>query len=356
MAPADGGGRVLPGGKDSYMAFWRFALLGLAATLICGSTAYVGADEIGDVVYCEQFEDGEPFTFTSDHVYAAPPAATNGSGSPLWATLSYTVDSNPINWHQYWASYGDHTSGSGNMMIVNAADVDLNCSVTVWQGPMIPVALNTDYTISYWVALSIQDSPPMLMTSVNGVEIGTFDADIPTELDTNGTWYKVSYTWNSGLATTMQIRLCDTATVYQGDDYALDDICVTRAPCWAQETAWTAGTRYVSKGSWATFTQYAPDHSVELLGGQDGEAGSVHFSAAVDGTVTITITLNTGWRFLDDPENVKVQGYGAAPTSKPSPGLFANKAHADGSPFSIEVDAAAFYGVHVSVERRYTCE
>jgi hypothetical protein len=119
---------------------------------------------------------------------------------------------------------------------------------------------------------------------------------------------------------------------------------------WIGETAWAAGIRYVNQGNWATYTPYVADSTVTLYAGQDMEAGMVHFSAVDGGNVTITITLNDGWRFKDVDENVKIQDYADAPSGNPSPGLFNTKDYAFESPFSIEVPANNFYGVHVDVE------
>jgi hypothetical protein len=82
-------------------------------------------------------------------------------------------------------------------------------------------------------------------------------------------------------------------------------------------------------------------------------AGSVHFSAVDSGEVTITITLNEGWRFKDVAENVKIQDYTSAPPAKnPKPGQFEWKGDADpeDDSFAIDVPANDFYGVHVQVE------
>lgn len=120
---------------------------------------------------------------------------------------------------------------------------------------------------------------------------------------------------------------------------------------WIGETAWSAGSRYTQRGNWATYTPYTGvAKSVTLFAGQHKNAGSVHFSAPAAGKVTITITLNPGWRFEAVPQNVKVQGYANAPSGNPAPGLFAHKATAAGSPFHIVVPQAGFYGVHANVE------
>lgn len=119
---------------------------------------------------------------------------------------------------------------------------------------------------------------------------------------------------------------------------------------WIGETAWAAGDRYVESGNWATYTAYVADSTVTLYAGQTLEAGTVHFSGAVDGEVTITVALNPGWRFKDVGENVKVQDYDSAPSGNPAPGLFAHKGYATASSFSIDVPQNSFYGVHVNVE------
>jgi hypothetical protein len=123
---------------------------------------------------------------------------------------------------------------------------------------------------------------------------------------------------------------------------------------WVGETAWSAGLRYVNRGNWATFTPYdGSAKSVTLFAGQTYEAGTVAFSAVSGGMVTITITLNSGFRFEDVEENVKIQGYASAPSGNPSPGLFEHKYDVDTgeSSFQTTIPQADFYGVHVNVER-----
>jgi hypothetical protein len=118
---------------------------------------------------------------------------------------------------------------------------------------------------------------------------------------------------------------------------------------WIGESAWGAGTRYVNPGNWGTYTAYAVG-SVPLLAGQTMNAGTVSFSPIVAGKVTVIVALNAGWRFADVKDNVKIQGYGAAPTTKPVPGKFASKSKATGSTWSVQVPANNYFGVHVDVE------
>jgi len=125
--------------------------------------------------------------------------------------------------------------------------------------------------------------------------------------------------------------------------------------CYEDETAWAAGTRYSTKGNWATYTQYVAGRTVDLLAGQSLLAGTVTFSAVVDKMVTITIELNEGFSFQDTLETVKVQGYSVAPSGNPEPGQFAYKLDASGTTAEITVRASNFYGIHVDVRRVVPC-
>jgi hypothetical protein len=124
--------------------------------------------------------------------------------------------------------------------------------------------------------------------------------------------------------------------------------------CYDGETAWAAGTRYVTRGNWATYsskTALMSDLGVKLFAGQTMDAGTVQLVGG-----NIVITLNAGWRFAGTDENVKIQHYSSTPpASNPAPGLFATKGTATSSPFSIAVPDARFYGIHVDVEREVAC-
>jgi len=173
------------------------------------------------------------------------------------------------------------------------------------------------------------------------------DVVVATHSGTSGDWQIETYVFTaSGANSTI-------AFAELGPDDQLGMLLdgITLCP-WVGETAWAAGSRYVSKGNWATYTPYVADSTVTLYAGQTMEAGTVRFSAVASGNVTIAITLNEGWRFKDVEENVKIQDYASAPSVKPEPGLFEWKGDADPgeSTFEIAVPANNYYGVHVQVE------
>lgn len=123
-------------------------------------------------------------------------------------------------------------------------------------------------------------------------------------------------------------------------------------PCYDDETAWSDGPRYTQKGNWATYTPYVAGSTVILYAGQTHDAGTVTFSAVMDGMVTITIALDNGY-FLnpDTDESVKIQGYEYAPSGNPAPGQFSYK----GTSLEVTVAASHFYGVHLDLLIEVDC-
>ena len=149
--------------------------------------------------------------FTSSYGYLTPA----GPGT-LYPEGKYTVDTNPNNVHNLWASYGDHTTGAGQMMIVNGATKP---NVTVWAESLSGLTLATNYFFSVWVASSYPTSPAMLDFSINGSSIGSLTAS-----STTGLWTQFYSTWNSGASTTASIALVNQNTASGGNDFTLDDI------------------------------------------------------------------------------------------------------------------------------------
>jgi hypothetical protein len=134
--------------------------------------------------------------------------------------------------------------------------------------------------------------------------------------------------------------------------------------CYQEETAWATGPRYTQRGNWATYTPYVPDSTVTIYAGQTMDAGTAHFSAAVDGWVEITITLDNGFIFYydlnDDLEdhNIKIQDYELPPSGNPAIGLFAWKEMAEvgSTQYTITVPENNYYGIHLDVAYSLPCQ
>ncbi|RYZ32327.1 MAG: PKD domain-containing protein, partial [Sphingobacteriales bacterium] len=128
----------------------------------------------------------------------------------------YYVGANPQSWNVALSGCGDHTTGSGNMMLVNGAPAS---DVQVWT-QTISVTPNTNYAFSTWIQALWPPNPAQLSFSINGKDIGSqITASLPT-----CTWTQFYTTWNSGNTTTATISIVNKNTQIQGNDFALDDI------------------------------------------------------------------------------------------------------------------------------------
>ena len=144
--------------------------------------------------------------FTSGYNYATP-NVTEGQ---------YFVGPSPQAWNGLMSNCSDHTTGSGNMMLVNGASVP---DVNVWT-ETVTVTPNTNYAFSTWIQALYPPNPAQLSFSINGSDIGNLiTASLPT-----CTWTQFFTTWNSGNNTSAVISIVNKNTFVQGNDFALDDI------------------------------------------------------------------------------------------------------------------------------------
>ena len=157
------------------------------------------------------FESGN-IGFSSD--YAFSPA----NGSP---PAVYTVASDPSSWNRNFVSAGDHTTGSGLMMIVNGSQ---NAGDIVWRSESLSLSAATDYFFEAFVMNVFPDNPPVLTFAVSldgGPEMVLDTLDVP---NATGFWNGLSTSFNSGGASTASLFLRNAQTAFGGNDFAIDDI------------------------------------------------------------------------------------------------------------------------------------
>jgi len=121
-----------------------------------------------------------------------------------------------------------------------------------------------------------------------------------------------------------------------------DDACFD----WQEETAWSAGSRYNTRGNWSTYSSKSSletENGVKLYAGQTIEIGTVKLTNG-----TLTITLTNGWELVPDTDAVKIQGYNATPSGNPSPGQFTTY---KGSSLTPSISSSNFYGIHLDVRK-----
>ncbi len=137
----------------------------------------------------------------------------------------YCVGTNPNAVHVAWAGCGDHTTGTGNMMILNGTSAT---NVIVWQQTPVTVMPNTCYTFCVWATSVYPDNPGKIKLIVNGA------TQAFTQLSsTTCAWQQICGTWNSGSATSATLTIIDEDLNPGGNDLAIDDISFTAiaTPC-----------------------------------------------------------------------------------------------------------------------------
>jgi len=136
-------------------------------------------------------------------------------GGPQLLEGYYWIGSNPYGVHDEYASFPDHTSGTGNMMVVNGG---LETTSAVWR-EVIPVATNATYVFSAWGASAYPQLPSKFYFFVNGLQQGPV-VELPSQ---TGIWQNYSALWSSDTSTSasLEVRLVSTQTT--GNDFALDD-------------------------------------------------------------------------------------------------------------------------------------
>ncbi|MCB0643916.1 MAG: SprB repeat-containing protein, partial [Phaeodactylibacter sp.] len=156
------------------------------------------------------FEAGD-LGFTSDYALG-----TGGPWGPLSNAGTYAVASNTNDVHSNFASCTDHTTGSGDMLIVNGSTL---ANENIWC-QVVTVAPNTDYQFSTWIMTAISENPAILQFSINGNLLGDpFEAAFQT-----CDWLQFFEVWNSGSLTTAEICIVNQNVGQSGNDFALDDI------------------------------------------------------------------------------------------------------------------------------------
>ncbi len=158
--------------------------------------------------------------FTSAYTYMTTASPCPGCCcGALSSEGTYSVNTNPHNLHTQFTSFGDHTTGTGKMLIVNGA---ATANVTVWT-QNINILPNTDYVFSVWATSANPQSPAILQFSINGSPLGSTINLSSTLAD--GVWQYFTTTWNSGANSgTLPIALVNQNTASGGNDFAVDDI------------------------------------------------------------------------------------------------------------------------------------
>jgi hypothetical protein len=182
------------------MSIKQALLTALALTLPVSGTMAQNLVVNGD------FEAGNS-GFSNDYLYS--PANMDPAGT-------YCVVTNPAAVHGSWSSFGDHTTGTGLMLVANGGPEPTN---VVWR-QTVAVSTNTTYLFSGWAASAHEASPGSFFLFVNGSQQGSA-VTLPSE---TGRWQNYSVVWSSSssVSALLEIRMLN-ADGY-GNDFVLDDL------------------------------------------------------------------------------------------------------------------------------------
>ena len=223
--------------------------------------------------------------FTTEYNQIANP-------NPFGVQSSYDIVTNPNTWFTAFSSFGDHTSGTGNMMVFDGS-TDPTGTIKAWcSGTPITVLPNKSYTFSYYMASAAPQNPAKLEVLINGVSL----APPVTAPSTTGVWTLVSHVWNSGANTTADICIYDREFADFGNDFTLDDISLVETlTCLYEKTV----TVTVNPQVVPTFNAVNPICEGETLSALpttslNGYIGSWSPAVNNSATTTYTFTPNAG--------------------------------------------------------------
>jgi len=191
----------------SPVAYLNNPLLNNPTTSTPGNITYYYTAEIpgNNLIVNGDFSAGNT-GFTSAYAYT-PNNTTEGE---------YFVGPNPTAWNGGTAACVDHTTGNGNMMLINGAPTP---GSNVWK-ETINVTPNTNYNFTCWAQSVFFASPAQLQFSINNVLIGPVFSPGGTTCN----WQRFFSNWNSGTNATASIAIVNLNTTVGGNDFALDDI------------------------------------------------------------------------------------------------------------------------------------
>jgi gliding motility-associated-like protein len=171
------------------------------------STTYYFTSQVtqNNLVVNGDFSQGNS-AFSSDYQSAFP----NTAGA------QYFIANDPKSWNTNFNSCTEHTTGNGNMMMINGSSI---AGKKAWS-QSVAVTPNTNYAFSVWIQSLAALNPASLKFVINGFALGN---DINAGV-TACEWKNIFATWNSGNSSNAVISIINNNTVADGNDFAIDDI------------------------------------------------------------------------------------------------------------------------------------
>lgn len=125
----------------------------------------------------------------------------------------YFVTNNPSSWNGGFAPCGDHTSGGGNMLLLNghpSAGTNFWCQ-------SIPTVAGRMYLFEFWHTSVVSSNPGQLNIKINGMSVGGVQAASLCN------WERFEYCFTATSGST-QICMNEASGIRGGNDFAIDDV------------------------------------------------------------------------------------------------------------------------------------
>lgn len=140
------------------------------------------------------------------------------AGKELWGEGTYRIGKSPRTFHPYFYRIKDHTSGKGNMMIVNGSKEG---NVNVWR-QKIKVEKNRIYAFSTWGVEVGKNNPAKFHFTINGKTLGKY-FQLKDGGEEEAEWEQFYELWEADREEAV-ISLVNLNTNPDGNDFAIDDI------------------------------------------------------------------------------------------------------------------------------------
>jgi hypothetical protein len=299
------------------------------------------AEDALQSVNVEQTNSSRPMKAAAVQSYCGTPLSVDLIAGQNTVSGSIVVANDGENLYVTYETSGDWSIKQTQLYVGSSTGIPVNKggNPTIGQFPFKSAHTPNVTSYTYTIALS---SLPECFTIAAHAEVLRKDA-LGNVVQTETGWGKGQRIGGNSWA--MKFDYCVQACEEPEED---------TENCFSYDTAWADGSSYVSQGSWATFSTFAPNSVVTLYAGQTKVAGTVSLSSVdVNGNVTITVTFASDWSQQEVSESVKIQGYDSAPSGNPAIGNFTTY---KGNDLTVTVPYYPFYGIHLDVRKSVSCE
>jgi gliding motility-associated-like protein len=152
------------------------------------------------------------------------------NATSIWNEGTYAVGPNPSAVHPNFGSWGDHTTGTGNYMLVNGST---GGNKILWR-QIVSFPPGVQVTVKWWM-LTFVTPPGSLQLKLAGTNIGN---PVSTPNST-GSWSQATRTFTVPASGSATINLVTLSSALAGNDFGIDDISY-HYNCESYDTVWIA--------------------------------------------------------------------------------------------------------------------